>query len=670
MNLLPGLSRLLPAAKKYTYAIVFIGAIAFGAPAVSSGRNVIIFVADGLRQGSVNPDDVPTLYAVRQKGVFFANSHALFPTFTTPNASAIATGHYLGDTGDFSNTIYTGYPVAPLDGSQTPFVESDMVLSDIDVHFGGNFLDEETLLAGARKHGYHTATVGKLGPTLIQDVSLGDRVNDAVPVPSTVVIDDATGKKGGIPVDPKISEAMSTAQLPLVAPDRSNGAPAMDSQNNGYPGNNESAGTLASNRVQQQYFTDVLTKAILPSFLPDGKPFVVVYWSRDPDGTQHNQGDSLNRLKPGINGPTSKAAIRNADNNLKQILDYLQSVSGLAADTDLFVTSDHGFSTISKQAVDSTDSQLTNSYAATKIYRDPKGRQEVNSGFLPFGFVAIDLSHHLNLPLFDPDRTILVDGKKMYKPVKQDAAQSTDEIQQRPAMGSGLIGGTGAISTPTDAKVVVAANGGSDLIYLPAKDQALLQDIADFLEQQDYVSGLFSDPAYGPIKGALPLSEINLKGSALLPTPAMVVGFRSFSADPSDPIMTAVTVCDTGLQQGQGMHGSFSRADTLNSMAAIGPDFKKEFVDDAPVSNADIARTLAHILKLDLPDKGELTGRVIEEALAQGPASIQFARGLIESEQGAAGAKTSLAYQRVGPTRYFDAAGFPGRTVGLPSPNR
>ena len=33
-----------------------------------------------------------------------------------------------------------------------------------------------------------------------------------------------------------------------------------------------------------------------------------MFWSRDPDGTLHNQGDSLNQLTPGINGPTSLAA--------------------------------------------------------------------------------------------------------------------------------------------------------------------------------------------------------------------------------------------------------------------------------------------------------------------------------------------------------------------------
>ena len=72
-------------------------------------RSVVIFVADGLRAGSVNTEDAPTMAALRQQGVSFLNSHALFPTFTTPNASAIATGHYLGDTGDFSNGLYAGY---------------------------------------------------------------------------------------------------------------------------------------------------------------------------------------------------------------------------------------------------------------------------------------------------------------------------------------------------------------------------------------------------------------------------------------------------------------------------------------------------------------------------------------------------------------------------------
>src|SRR4051812_30776425 len=75
-------------------------------------RNLILFVPDGLRGRIVSPQTAPAMAEVRDKGVNFANPHSLFPTFTMANGSAMATGHYLGDTGTFSNTIYTAYPVA------------------------------------------------------------------------------------------------------------------------------------------------------------------------------------------------------------------------------------------------------------------------------------------------------------------------------------------------------------------------------------------------------------------------------------------------------------------------------------------------------------------------------------------------------------------------------
>ena len=75
-------------------AAALLGALlALGAPALAAAvaagaaaRNVLIFVADGLRPGSVTAADAPTLYALRERGTSFPDSHALFPTFTTPNA--------------------------------------------------------------------------------------------------------------------------------------------------------------------------------------------------------------------------------------------------------------------------------------------------------------------------------------------------------------------------------------------------------------------------------------------------------------------------------------------------------------------------------------------------------------------------------------------------------
>ena len=85
-----------------------------------SPHNLILFIPDGLRSQIVDSATAPTLARLREEGVDFKNSHSLFPTFTTANASAFATGHRLGDTGDFSNTIYTGVPINFLRGASLP----------------------------------------------------------------------------------------------------------------------------------------------------------------------------------------------------------------------------------------------------------------------------------------------------------------------------------------------------------------------------------------------------------------------------------------------------------------------------------------------------------------------------------------------------------------------
>ena len=41
---------------------------------------------------------------------------------------------------------------------------------------------------------------------------------------------------------------------------------------------------------------EVAGRVVLPMFKARGKPFVLVFWSRDPDGSQHSKGDSLNTV--------------------------------------------------------------------------------------------------------------------------------------------------------------------------------------------------------------------------------------------------------------------------------------------------------------------------------------------------------------------------------------
>src|SRR6201995_4532084 len=193
-------------------AMLLLSASLFGLAATNASaqnatpHNLILFVPDGLRALKVTPDSAPAMAAIRDKGVNFRNSHSMFPTFTMANASAMSTGHYLGDTGTFSNTIFTGYTSVPAGDTVVPFIENDAVLGDIDAHFNGDYLDEETILKLARVKGFSTAAIGKVGPTLIFDHT--DRA-DQPGTSHSIVVDDSTGGKTGAPLSDEMKDPMT-----------------------------------------------------------------------------------------------------------------------------------------------------------------------------------------------------------------------------------------------------------------------------------------------------------------------------------------------------------------------------------------------------------------------------------------------------------------------------
>lgn len=587
-------------------AFLSLAAIPAGA-ATRPRHNVVLFVADGLRSLAVTPDSAPTLANLRAQGVDFSNSHSLYPTITTVNASAIATGHGIGDTGNFGNTIYTGAPLPSRKGAPVAPLENDTVLAELNARYGGNYLGAQTLLSAARQAGYSAAVIGKLGPVAIQ--AGGD--------PGVIVIDDDTGRSSAFPLAPDLAQAIAAAGLVVATPGR--GA-------NENPGDLTHPGTKAANVIQQDWFAAVATKVLLPRFKAAGKPFVLVFWSRDPDGTQHYQGDSPGSLSPGINGPTSKAAIRNADQDLARIQGALRALD-VDKTTDIIVTADHGFSTISRES--------RTSPAARGRYPNTA------PGQLPPTFLGLDLATALHSSVYDSPSG---------RPLDPAAGE-------HPQHGYALIG---ADSARPD--VVVTSNGASGLIYLPGADARTRAPlVVQALLAQDYTGAVFVDDALGRIPGALPMSAVGLIGSALTPRPSIIVALRSFDTGCGE--LCQADINDTPLQVGQGMHGSFGRGDTHNFMAAIGPDFRSGFTDPAPVSNADLAPTTAHILGLTLSGKGRLRGRVISESLVGGRPVPIVAR--TERSEPWRGVRTVLNVQIVGGERYFDAAGIPGRTLGL-----
>lgn len=622
-------------------------------------NNVIIFVADGLRRGSVTAEDMPTLLKVRTTGVDFRNSHSVFPTFTTANASAIGTGHGLGDTGDYSNVIYPGAWLAKPDvaapmGSIVPFLENDQVLADMNSLFAGNYLGEQTLLSVAREKGFNVASVGKLGPTAIQQ-------NDAVRWDQygslsnngAIIVDDSTGDPvNGLPLPPEILDALEKANLPQDSPLRSNGFPESSIWNNGFFGDATTPGTVASNNVQEQWFADVTTKVLLPKFAAEKKPFVLLFWSRDPDGSQHNEGDSLQRLEPGINGPTSKLGLHNADRCLKQLLDWLDAHPAVKAHTDVFITSDHGFATISRREI-ASDGKQTSEPSAVLDYQLAGKEKPEPPGTLPTGFLAVDLGIRAHLRVFDP-AVRATTGSSAYAELAIGGEKS-----QHPSNGSALLGDSVKRVDGSDARIIVAANGGSDLLYIPSKDPQVIHQAIAILTQLDYVGGIFVDDAYCPAAsdcaGALPMSVVGLVGSSHVPRPAIVVTFKVFYKEPAN-LQSAAQISDTTLQEGQGMHGGFGRDQTFNNMAAIGPDFKSGFVDEAPMGNIDIVPTLAKILGIDMPSVGTLKGRVLQEALANGEVGRAGQTKTFISAPAQNGMRTVLEYQETQGVQYYDRA--------------
>ncbi len=578
-------------------------------PAPAFGRNVVVFIADGLRYDSVTPDIAPTLWKLRHDGVDFTNSHSLYPTLTTANASAIATGHYLGDTGDYANSLWTNFPVPCRQGMTVVFLESDCVLSDMVVHFGDAYIGQTTLVQAARAANFNTMIFGKTGPAAIQD--LRGLTGEGV------MVDESAGRPTNADGTPSKAPVLPSAAAGLIQ---------------GATGLAISPAVALPNVVQETYQTSGVD-ALLPDMADighDKRPFVLVFWSRDPDYSQHNATDSESKLVPGINGATQHRAITNADNALKAILASLKR-HGLDKDTDVFVTADHGFATIAKGI--------------------PQADGSTPRTALPTGFLAFDIADWLGGKVFDPD---------------QANAQVDRASGAHPVNGDGLIGASAA-----QPRAVVAANNGSDFIYFPGNDLETARAVFAHLVEAPYVGGLLVNDTLlkgheSEFKGALPMSAVNLIGYSKVPQPAMVVGFRSFIA--KDCKLTALlctaTIADTSLRTGMGNHGGPSRAETRNFMAAIGPDFKAGYADKTPVSNADITPTLAHILGLSIAPKGALTGRVASEALRGGKPVASVAK-VQRSDTAASGFRTVLQYQEADGRRYFDALGMPGRVVGL-----
>ena len=166
--------------------------------------------------------------------------------------------------------------------------------------------------------------------------------------------------------------------------------------------------------------------------------------------------------------------------------------------------------------------------------------------------------------------------------------------------------------------VVVAANAGSDYLFVPDGNPDTVRAAVTSLQSRLQFGAIFVSDKYGEIAGTLPMSLINAENGIPGRSPDIIV---SFSFDENAVVAGKPGVSYASSVNRRGDHGSFSPIDTRISLMAHGPDFKSGFFNTLPTANVDLAPTVARVLNLSMPD---VQGRVLEEALKGGPTVTEY----------------------------------------------
>ena len=434
-----------------------------GAPVATK---VIVFVWDGLRPDSVNATDTPNLAAMRAAGSEMADNHATYPTFTMMNAASFATGAFPGTTGFYGNTLWApgasgaDSALVPVDFRQPAFVEDYAILKDLDAYYGNQLLLVGTLFEAAQQAGLKTATVGKSGSAFLQDRKEGGLVLDermAYPQAFAEALQGA-----GFPL-PKLTPNAYPAGTVTLAAD--NGDPTAQLAKK-VLGDNVTTDPTDTTGNTPGPANAYLMNAYANYVLPEESPDVTLVWLRNPDSTEHAYG-------PGT--ANYRDALHSQDALLGQLQTKLADL-GLTASTDLIIVSDHAHSSVSGPfelfplravaggAVGAVDA---NGYSVS-------GDVRMADLLTKAGFVAYDGSGCV----YDPTISgIRADGSPLI-PTSVD----TDGTICGGVLGKLYTTPSYRVpAEPLPAKaVVVAANGGSDYLYVPDHDPATVAALVTF----------------------------------------------------------------------------------------------------------------------------------------------------------------------------------------------
>lgn len=293
---------------------------------------------------------------------------------------------------------------------------------------------------------------------------------------------------------------------------------------------------------------------------------LLVFWQHNPDISQHATG---------LGTAADLKALAICDANLGKLREAIAKL-GISGQTDLIVVSDHGFATI-KAEVD-----LTSLLVAQGLKKSLKSDDVVLATN-----VGVD-NIYLSPRLDSASRTDLMQRIVNYA----ESQEWCGPIFSRPPDGVAHSGYMGAIAGTFDQ----AWFG----LFNPNRSPDLIISFREIDEEDNSHLGGSQAKAF----------LLDATGTHLQPNHSQPAVRTMPGVAYADGPHTATT--------GDGTHGSLGRYQIHNFCAAIGPDFRRGWVDKSPTSNLDLGRTLAALLRVRpaaSPCEPAGYGRVMTEAL-------------------------------------------------------
>lgn len=270
--------------------------------AAGVAEHVVVVVFDGMRPDFVTPQYAPNLYSLATNGVFFRRNHPVFISTTIVNGTSLATGVHPGRNGILANTDYR-------EELNTQAAVASEVLDTIrrgDLASEGRYVAVDTLAELIQDAGHATYVAGTKSVTLLHDRKA--RRTDTAAHSNSVTLGRGLilPRSGGDPLK-KVNDDK-------VFPDT----------------------FTTPNLASDSWTTKALTRGLWRKTVPKYS----LLWLSDPDVTQHAKG---------VGAPESLSAIEASDKHLGEVIKVLKE-KGVYEKTDLFVVSDHGFSSIARTA--------------------------------------------------------------------------------------------------------------------------------------------------------------------------------------------------------------------------------------------------------------------------------------------------------------------------------